>query len=378
MEERGRRRRYGPEVRRVLRAFRMEDYAAAAEFVNRSPARVVSLQHEYGIFGGRTGGYVLKFLGRLAKPVVTTLHTVLAEPKPKQLEVLQAVCGASAAVAAQTKKAAEFLTDIYGVPTAKVHVIPHGAPDVPFADPALFKRSIGTEGRPVILTSGLIDPHKGIHVVVRAMAAVKARFPSSLFIVLGVTHPTIKKLYGETYRQSLQKLVGRLGLRENVRFVKRFVTLPELLTYLRAADVYISPYLNEDQISSGTLAYAVASGRATISTPYWYARELLAEGRGILVPFRDSDAVAAAITGLLADDDARLAIARRAYAYGRGMTWAKAAASYETLFRSAATATALPASGPASYGRNVPGARIVGANSPGAAASGPGPTEGNG
>ena len=338
MSERARRRPYGPEVGRIIRASRKEDYAAAADFVNDSPARVVSLQHEYGIFGGRAGGYVLTFLEHLAKPAVTTLHTVLAEPKPKQRQILQAVCAASAAVAVQARKAAEFLTGLYGVPAAKVHVIPHGTPDVPFADPAPFKKEIDAEGRQVLLTFGLISPRKGIQVAIRALAEVLPQFPTSLYIILGETHPAIKKRYGESYRESLQKMVVRLGLRDKVRFVNRFVTLPELLTYLRAADIYVSPYLDEDQISSGTLAYAVACGRAAISTPYWFAQELLADGRGVLVEFRDWRGLAFWITELLANDGVRLDIARKAYAYSRGTTWARAAASYEKLFRNAAAA----------------------------------------
>jgi glycosyltransferase involved in cell wall biosynthesis len=338
MSERSRRRAYGPEVRRIIHASRKEDYTTAADYVNRSPARVVSLQHEYGIFGGRAGGYVLTFLDHLTKPVVATLHTVLADPTPKQREVLRTVCAASAAVAIQAAKAAEFLTGSYGVPAAKIHVIPHGTPDVPFADPEPFKKEIGAEGRRVLLTFGLISPRKGIQVAIRALAEVVRRFPDALYIVLGATHPAVKKRYGESYRKSLRKMVSHLRLRDNVRFVNRSVTVPELLIYLRAADLYVSPYLDEDQISSGTLAYAVACGRAAISTPYWFAEELLADGRGILVDFRDWRTLASKAAGLLAEDDVRLAIARRAYRYGRGTTWAKAAASYEKLFRKAAAA----------------------------------------
>jgi len=338
MGERARPRRYAPEVSRVIRASCKEDYVAAADFVNGSPARLVSLQHEYGIFGGRTGGYVLKFLEHLAKPVVTTLHTVLAEPKPKQREVLRAVCAASAAVAVQARKAAEFLTGLYDVPADKVRVIPHGTPDVPFADPAPFKKEIGAEGREVLLTFGLLSPRKGIQVALRALAAARPSHPASLYIILGKTHPAIVKRYGESYRRALQKMVDRLGLHDNVRFVNRFVSLPELLTFLRAADLYISPYLDEDQISSGTLAYAVGCGRAAISTPYWFAQELLDDGRGVLVDFRKWRETAFWICELLADDGARSFMAREAYRYGRRTTWPKAAAAYEKLFRNAVAA----------------------------------------
>jgi len=280
-------RAYEAEVRAVVRASRPEDYVAAADLINGSSADVVSLQHEYGIFGGRAGRHVTHFLERLAKPVVTTLHTVLAEPKPKQRDVLIKVCAASAAVVVQAEKAAAFLADTYGVRGDKVHVVHHGTPDVPFAEAAQFKKAVGVEGRKVVLTFGLISPRKGVQVAIKALADVLPQFPESLYLILGATHPAIKKRYGEAYRASLQKAVDRLGLHDHVRFVNRFVSLDELLTYLRAADVYVTPYLNEDQISSGTLAYAVACGKAIISTPYWYARELLGTDRGILVPFRD-------------------------------------------------------------------------------------------
>jgi len=336
LSERRRRRRYGGEARAVVRASKLEDYVAAAELVNESAGAVVSLQHEYGIFGGRVGRYVLNFLERLKKPVVTTLHTVLAEPKPRQREVLIEVCERSAAVVVMAEKAAEFLTRGYGVRREKVHVIHHGTPDVPFADPAPFKKAVGVEGRKVVLTFGLISPRKGVQVAIKALADVLPQFPESLYIVLGATHPAIKKRYGEAYRASLQQALDRLGLHDHVRFVNRFVSLDELLTYLRAADVYVTPYLNEDQISSGTLAYAVACGKAIVSTPYWYARELLGDDRGVLVPFRDWRTLAFWFANLLAHDGARRYLGRKAYLFGRRMTWAKSAAAYERLFRQVA------------------------------------------
>jgi glycosyltransferase involved in cell wall biosynthesis len=336
MEEGRRRRQYGPEVRGVIRASRLEDYVAAAELINESRAGAVSLQHEYGIFGGRTGRYVLTLLERLEKPVVTTLHTVLVDPKPMQREVVIKVCERSAAVVVQARKAAEFLTGLYGIKGEKVHVIHHGTPDVPFADTARFKKAVDAENRKIVLTFGLISPHKGIQVAIRALADVLPQFPDSLYIILGATHPMIKERHGESYRESLQKTVDRLGLHDHVRFVNRFVSLDELITYLRAADIYVTPYLNEDQISSGTLAYAVACGKAVVSTPYWYARELLDADRGVLVPFRDWRSLAFWMTELLAHDGARQYFARRAYRYGQRMIWVKSAAAYEKLFRGAA------------------------------------------
>jgi glycosyltransferase involved in cell wall biosynthesis len=236
----------------------------------------------------------------------------------------------------QAEKAAEFLADIYGVPDDKVHVIHHGTPDVPFGGSAPFKKAVGAAGRQVLLTFGFVSPRKGLQFAVRAMADVLPQFPDSLYIILGATHPTIIKRYGEAYRNSLQRAVTRLGLRDHVRFVNRYVSQDELVTYLRAADVYVTPYLNEDQISSGTLAYAVACGKAVISTPYWYARELLANDRGALVPFRDWRTLAFWLAELLAHDGARRYLGRRAYDYGRRMTWARSAAAYEKLFRDVA------------------------------------------
>jgi len=331
-----RRRPYGGEVCTVVRTSKLEDYVAAAELVNESAGATVSLQHEYGIFGGRVGRYVLNFLERVRKPVVTTLHTVLAEPKPRQRDILIKVCERSAAVVVMAEKAAEFLTRSYGVPGEKVHVVHHGTPDVTFADPAPFKKALGVEGRKIVLTFGLISPRKGVQVAIRALADVLPQFPDSLYIILGATHPSIKKRYGEAYRASLQQAIDRLGLHDHVRFVNRFVSLGELLTYLRATDVYVTPYLNEDQISSGTLAYAVACGKAIVSTPYWYARELLGDDRGVLVPFRDWRTLAFWFTNLLAHDGARRYLGRRAYRFGRRMTWAKSAAAYERLFRQVA------------------------------------------
>jgi len=271
---------YGEEVRFEIQAQKRMDYRKAADFLNYSNIDVVSLQHEFGIFGGEReegehplGEYILSLLSNLKKPVVTTLHTVLQEPSPGQREVLQAVCGHSTLVVAQSQKAVALLEDVYGVPKDKIVMIYHGAPDVPFLDPAYYKDQFHAEGRKVVLTFGLISPNKGIEVAIEAMAKVVKEVPEALYIVLGTTHPEVKRMYGESYRLSLERMVEDLELEENVAFYNRFVTIEELVRALVSTDVYVTPYLNKEQIVSGTLTYAIACGKAIISTPYWYAEE---------------------------------------------------------------------------------------------------------
>ncbi len=333
---------YGEEVRFEIQAQKRMDYRKAADFLNYSNIDVVSLQHEFGIFGGEReegehplGEYILSLLSNLKKPVVTTLHTVLQEPSPGQREVLQAVCGHSTLVVAQSQKAVALLEDVYGVPKDKIVMIYHGAPDVPFLDPAYYKDQFHAEGRKVVLTFGLISPNKGIEVAIEAMAKVVKEVPEALYIVLGTTHPEVKRMYGESYRLSLERMVEDLELEENVAFYNRFVTIEELVRALVSTDVYVTPYLNKEQIVSGTLTYAIACGKAIISTPYWYAEELLAEGRGRLVPFRDSDALAEELIRLLKNDEERLQLRKLAYQFGRQMVWREVARTYVEVFRRA-------------------------------------------
>lgn len=336
---------YGPEVPFEIQAQQQMDYREAADFLNLSEIEVICLQHEFGIFGGDDGAYILDLLGNLTRPVVTTLHTVLQEPTKGQLETLKAVCSRSTLVVVMAQKAIELLVDVYDVPAEKILLIHHGAPDVPFLDPAYTKDQFQAEGRRVILSFGLLNPNKGIEVAIEAIAFLVNEFPDLLFIVLGATHPEVKRRFGEEYRLSLERLVKRKGLEEHVVFYNRFVSLEQLIRFLVAADIYLTPYLAKEQITSGTLAYAVACGKAIVSTPYWYAQELLAEGRGHLVPFRDPDALARQLRELLDNETERDALRKRAYQFGRQMVWREVAGAYIEAFRRALQECREPAIG---------------------------------
>ena len=326
---------YGPEVQFEIRSQHRMDYHRAADFLDLSSADVISLQHEFGIFGGDDGAYIIDLLTRLTRPVVTTLHTVLQEPSSGQLETLKAICAQSTLVVVMAQKAIDLLVSVYGVPREKILLIHHGAPDIPFLDPVYTKDHFQAEGRRVILTFGLLSPNKGIEVAIEAIASVVKEFPDLLYIVLGATHPEVKRLFGEEYRLSLERLVKSKGLEENVVFYDHFVSLEQLTRFLVAADIYITPYLAKEQITSGTLAYAMACGKAIISTPYWYAEELLAEGRGRLVPFHDPDAMAVELRRLLGDETERDLLRKRAYEFGRQMVWREVASHYVEAFRHA-------------------------------------------
>lgn len=326
---------YGPEVVVRINQHRREDYRNAAEVVNNSKVNVVSLQHEYGLFGGDCGEYLFELLDRLEVPLVPTLHTILTEPSAKQLEVLRRICSLSSFVAVMAEKARQILADVYDVPEDKVRLIPHGVPDVPFGDTEPFKARFKLSGRPTILTFGLLSPGKSIEVVLDALAKVVPDFPDLAYIVLGVTHPGVKREAGESYRISLERRAVELGIEKNVAFHNRYVSIEDLREYLQAADIYSTPYRGREQITSGTLAYAVASGKPVVSTPYWHAEELLADGRGCLVEFGDVDGFAEAFRGLLGDVEKRERMRRAAYDYGREMIWSNVARSYADVFEEA-------------------------------------------
>ena len=326
---------YGPKVQFEIRSQHRMDYRRAADFLDLSSADVISLQHEFGIFGGDDGAYIIDLLSRLTRPVVTTLHTVLQEPSLGQMETLKAVCAHSALLVVMAQKAIELLVDVYGISREKILLIHHGAPDIPFLDPVYTKDQFQAEGRRVILTFGLLSSNKGIEVAIEAIASVVEEFPDLLYIVLGATHPEVKRLFGEEYRLSLERLVKSKGLEEHVVFYDRFVSLEQLIRFLVAADIYVTPYLAKEQITSGTLAYAMACGKAIISTPYWYAEELLAEDRGRLVPFHDPEALAGQLRELLGDEAKRDVIRKRAYQFGRQMVWREVASAYVEAFRRA-------------------------------------------
>lgn len=326
---------YGPEVGFEINAKNKLDYRRAADYVNLSDTRVVNVQHEFGIFGGEDGENLLTFLDVVRKPVISTLHTILKQPSDHQREVLKKVCDLSTEVVVLANKGKELLRDVYDVTPKKVSMIPHGAPDVPFLDTTYYKEDYGIEGRSVILTFGLLGPNKGIEVAIKAMEQVAEKFPNSLYIILGATHPHVKKERGEEYRLNLERMVKERGLQDNVVFHDMFVPLDELKKYLVTSDIYLTPYLSREQISSGTLAYAVALGNAVVSTPYWYAEELLADGRGKLVPFEDPDATGKAIVDLLGNEKKRQAMRRSAYQFGRDMIWNSVAAKYQEKYNEA-------------------------------------------
>ncbi len=323
---------YPERVRFELAQDDLATYAAAADFLNINNIDVVCLQHEYGIFGGPAGSHILALLRNLRMPLVTTLHTVLKEPDTHQRDVLQEIIGLSDRVVVMTGRAAEFLRDIYGAPAAKIDIIPHGIPDLPFVDPNFFKDQFGLEGKKVLLTFGLLSANKGIEHVIEALPAVIERHPEAVYVVVGATHPHVQRRERESYRLSLQRLARVRGVDRHVVFHGRFVTVEELTQFLGAADIYVTPYLNAAQIVSGTLAYAVGAGKAVISTPYWHAEELLAGGRGMLVPFRDGAALASRITQLLDDEVLRHSMRKRAYLFTREHTWPKVARAYMRTF----------------------------------------------
>lgn len=335
MNDAGPRHAYPPRVRFELAAEDPQSYLRAADFLNVSSVDLVSVQHEYGIFGGKSGSHVLTLLRELRMPIVSTLHTILAHPHAKQRQVMQELAEVSERLVVMSTEGAALLRSVYGVSESMIDVIPHGTPDLP---PAVASKSrLGVEGRHVILTFGLISSDKGIEYVIQALPAIVARHPDTVYIVLGATHPHVRAEQGESYRLSLEILARELGVDENIIFHNRFVSDEELTGFLAAADICITPYLQPEQITSGALAYAVGAGKAVISTPYRYATELLAEGRGILVPWRDAGAIATEVIALLADGPRRLALGARAGAVGREMRWPAVARRYVESFARAHT-----------------------------------------
>ena len=309
------------------------DYHRAARLLDEHKIGVLSIQHEYGIYGGCDGEYIVE-LARAAKtPVVVTLHTVLPDPTPSQRRIIKDLEKHASALIVMAKTAVDILKTSYGVSSGKIHVIPHGAPLVPFRADKTAKAQFGLQGRRVLSTFGLISPNKGIEDAIAAMPEVVAKDPTALYLVLGQTHPTIKRREGEWYRDQLVAQVDSLGMNDHVQFVDKYLSLQELVDYLIATDVYITPYYaNPNQITSGTLAYAIAAGKVIVSTPYLYAKELLAEGRGFLYPFRDVKELARLMGNVLTDSSLFESTRRKAYAYGSLMTWPQVGLRYARLF----------------------------------------------
>lgn len=324
--------KYPPRVKFQVAQNRLAEYRNAADFLNIGNVEIVNVQHEYGIYGGVAGGLLLSFMRGLRMPVVTTLHTVLTEPDYHQRRVLEEVIRLSDRLVVMSTKAMETLNEIYSVPDERVSFIPHGVADLPFVDPNFYKDLFGVEGRKVILTFGLLSPNKGIENVIRALPAVLAKHPEVTYIVTGETHPNVVRQRGEEYRFYLQGLVRSLDLGRNVIFHDRFVEPEELYSFLGAADICVTPYYDERQMTSGVLSLCVGAGKAIVSTPYWYARELLAEDRGILVPFGDVNVLAQAILRLLDNEVEYNAMRKRAYVYGREMIWTAVAKRYMEEF----------------------------------------------
>ncbi len=328
---------YPPRVRFELVEKDIRSYRRAADFLNINNVDFVCLQHEYGIFGGRAGSHILALLQELRMPIVTTFHTVLKNPNAEQLKVLKEIAALSDRVVVMSEHGIRFLQDVYGVSKDKIDFIPHGIPNVPFVDSSFHKDLFGVEGKTVILSFGLLSSDKGIEHVINALPAILSRHSNVVYIILGATHPHVLRNEGESYRLSLQRLAQEKGVDGQVIFYNRFVTLEELVEFISAADIYVTPYLNAAQITSGTLAYTLGAGKAVISTPYWYAKEMLADERGVLVPFRDSDALAAQINELLGNDTKRDAMRKRAYLFGRSMIWPQVAQRYKESFERART-----------------------------------------
>ena len=335
MTDPGRTYDYPPAVRFEIRDEVIGDYVQAAEVLNRGGFDVVSLQHEYGIFGGEAGGNIVELLSRLQMPIVTTLHTVLPEPSPIQRNVMHRIIDASTTIVVMSEKGQGLLRSVHDVPARRIEVIPHGIPDFPFLETRHAKAKFGFDGKKIILTFGLLSPNKGIETMLDAMPEIIKSSPSTMYVILGATHPNLVRDQGEAYRGSLTARVHELGMEDHVVFFDQFVDQTTLLDFISMCDVYVTPYLNEAQMTSGTLAYSFGLGKAVVSTPYWHAKELLNDGFGILVPFGDSKAMSAEISGLLTNDARRGAMRKRAYAASRSMTWAQTAKHYLASFEAA-------------------------------------------
>jgi glycosyltransferase involved in cell wall biosynthesis len=319
-------------VRTIIRKNCRSDYIAAADLLNFSGVDLVCLQYEFGLFDGRSGSFLPMLLRRINKPLVTTVHTVLEKPEQAFFDSMVDVCRASDKIVVMNECGVDLLENVYDVPPHKIELIGHGIPDLPFADTSRFKQRLGFAGRKTILTFGLLSRNKGIEFMLKAMPDIVRRDPSALYIVLGATHPEVIRHEGHVYKNKLDMMVHSLGLEKHVIFEHRFVDDHELLQHLSAADVYVTPYLNKEQLTSGTLAFAVGTGRAVVSTPYWAARELLAAGRGKLVDFGDTGQMARAVHEILANPVLAMRMRTKAYEYGRAITWPRVGEAYWQLF----------------------------------------------
>ena len=326
---------YPSQVRFEINQNQLNEYSLAADLLNLNQVDVICLQHEYGIFGGKRGSFIIELLRDLKMPVVTTLHTILKDPNLQDRHIMMQLAEFSDRLVVMSERSVEFLRDIYQVPEEKIVLIHHGIPDVPFVESDDYKDKFGVSGKKIILTFGLLSPGKGIEVVIDALPEIVKAHPQVIYMVVGATHPHLKAEQGEDYRNSLHMRAKELGVSDHIVFHDRFVADEDLLEFIGAADIYVTPYLNEAQIISGTLAYALGMGKAVVSTPYWHAQELLADDRGRLVPFRDQAALAREVIDLLDHPDECRAIQERAYHYGRKMVWSDVGRRYLDTFAEA-------------------------------------------
>ena len=319
---------YPERVRFEISEGDIASYRAAADYLNASNVDLVCLQHEFGIFGGKSGNHIVELLKHLEMPVLTTLHTVLREPNLDQRVVMHKIAARSERLIVMSQYSSRVLQEVFRVPAGKIDLIPHGIPDLPFERPDVYKESISCQGKSVLLTFGLLSPNKGFESVIQAMPRILSSHSNAVYLIAGATHPHIRAREGDRYRLELQALARKLGVEQQVLFVNRFVSPREMASLVGSADIYITPYCHEAQAVSGTLAYALGAGKAIISTPYWHAAEVLDHGRGMLVPFENPAAIATATIELLANDEARQAMRERAYRYARPMVWKRVAQSY--------------------------------------------------
>ena len=326
---------YPEEVVFQIERDNLEDYYRAADHINQSDIDIVCLQHEFGLFGGSAGDYIFAVLSRINKPVITTMHTVIREPEPEYRVSTEKIIRYSEKLVVMSQTAVEMLKDVYQAPEDKIEVIFHGVPDCPFNNCEKYKQMLNLKGSPLVLTFGLLSQNKGIESMLDALPGVVSQYPDLTYLVLGATHPTIKKMQGEKYRHYLQNKVSELGLENNVVFHDKFVEKEELCNYILASDIYASPYLSKEQIVSGALTYAIGMGKAIVSTPYWYAQEMLSDNRGLLVDFRDTDGFKKSLLCLIENSEECNIMRKNAYDFGRRMTWKNVGKEYNVVFSKA-------------------------------------------